>query len=183
MNEWEEDTEEIKQTLADRLEKSNGKDFLKSLDHLRKIVPELDEKDLDRLAHTVSERLRKDRHPLILRGSIAALGILTAGVTARVTLEAVARSPEKYPHWIWAPAAEALLRLGWGQNFTKHFLASISNQEVPVKKRVSIVESVNAFSPLGRQLARDAAMVEATLGNLEAPVRDALITLLNWARK
>lgn len=184
MNPWDDDIiEETKQTLIDRLEKSDGKDFVKSLDNLRKIAPKLDDKEIDRLARTVSERLGKERHPLILRASIAALGILTAGVTARITLEAIARYPEKSPHWIWAPASEAMLKLGWGSNFTKHFLASISNPEVALQKRVSIVESVNAFSPLGRQLAKDRGMVEAALGRLEPPVRDALITLLNWARK
>lgn len=175
--------EQTKENLIDSLQKSSGKDFLKSVHRLREIVSNLEEKDLDRLAHTVSERLGKERHPLILRGSIAVLGILTAGVTARVTLEAIARSPEKYPHWVWTPAAEALLRLGWGSNFTKYFLASISNREVSQQKRLSIVESINAFSVLGRQLARDEAMVDEALTRVDSPVRDALITLLNWARK
>ncbi|MCL5962707.1 MAG: hypothetical protein M1358_25920 [Chloroflexi bacterium] len=182
MDKWD-DIEETKEVLIDRLEKSNGKDFQKSIDSLRKICSGLDPKELDTLAHAVSERLLKERHPLVLRGSIFALGLLTAGVTARVTLEAIARAPERYPNWLWAPAAESLLRMGWGSHFTRHFLASISNRETSLPKRVSIVESVNAFSALGRQLAKDSALVEEAISSVEPPVRDALVKLMNWARK
>ncbi|MCL5961170.1 MAG: hypothetical protein M1358_18000 [Chloroflexi bacterium] len=182
MDRWD-NTDEAKEGLIDRLKSSNGKDFLKSIDHLKRIAPELGQEDLDKMADTVSKRLWLERHPLIMRGSVAALGILTAGVTARVTLEAIARSPEKYPNWIWTPAAEAMLRLGWRSNFTKHFLGSISNQEVPLQKRLSIVESVSTFSALGRQLARDASMVEEAMAKVEPPIRDALTALLTWTRK
>lgn len=119
----------------------------------------------------------------MLRGAISALGLLAAGVTARVSLEAIARSPERFPNWLWIPAVETLLHMGWGSNFTRHFLASMLNREIDVRKRVSIIESINALSTMGRQLVRDEHMVREAVSAAEPDVTNALTRLLAWAQR
>lgn len=175
----EEDSEE----LVDRLENGNGKAFLESIGQLRKVAENLNENQKDEIARLLSTRLWKERHPLIVRGSVAALGILAAGVTARVTLEAIARSPEKYANWMWVPSTEALLRMGWGSRFTRHFLASMLNREIDSRKRVTIIQSINGLSLMGQQLSRDEALVMEEIHQAEPEVRDAFVTLLDFARR
>ncbi|MBI2954692.1 MAG: hypothetical protein HYY30_10285 [Chloroflexi bacterium] len=181
MSNWpqEEDSEQ----LVDRLEKGNGKAFLESIGQLRKIAESLDEAQRDEIAKTLSKRLWRERHPLILRGSVAALGILAAGVTARVTLEAIARAPDKYPHWVWVPSTEALLRMGWGSRFTRHFLSSMTNPEIDLHKRVTIIQSVNGMATMGQQLIRDEKLVREKIESAEPEIREAFLTLLNFARQ
>ncbi len=182
MSEWKH-TDDPDRQLVDRLENSDGKVFLESVKHLREIAQSLDDQERDKIAATISQRLWRERHPLILRGGIAALGLLAAGVTARVSLEAIARSPEKFPPWLWVPATESLMHMGWGSNFTKHFLASILSQETDIARRVSLIESINALSSMARQLVKDERLVREAAEMAEPQVRDALIKLVEWAHR
>lgn len=175
--------EENSDELVDRLENGNGKAFLESIGQLRKVAENLNENQKDEIARLLTTRLWKERHPLIVRGSVAALGILAAGVTARVTLEAIARSPEKYANWMWVPATEALLRMGWGSRFTRHFVASMLNREISSKKRVAIIQSINGLSLMGQQLSRDEAQLLEEIQQAEVEVREAFVTLLDFARR
>lgn len=180
MSKWQE--EEDSREIVDGLEKGNGKAFLESIGRLRKLADNLDESQSEEIARTLSKRLWREPHPLVVRGSITALGVLAAGVTARVTLEAIARAPEKYPQWMWVPAAEALLRMGWGWHFTKHFLASMLNREIDPQKRVTIIQSINGMSVMGQQLFKDQKLVKDAAEKAEPEVRDALMKLLEFAK-
>lgn len=175
--------EDDSEQLVDRLEKGEGKAFLESIGQLRKIADNLDEKQKDEIARKLSKRLWRERHPLIVRGTIAALGVLAAGVTARVTLEAIARAPEKYPHWVWVPSTEALLRMGWNSHFTRHFLSSMLNPEIDLRKRVSIIQSINGMSVMGNQLTQDEKLVREEIQRAEREVREAFLTLLEFAKR
>ncbi len=175
--------EEDSDQLLERLENGNGKTFLESIGQLRRLAGKLDDKQKDEIANKLSARLWKERHPLIVRGSVAALGILAAGVTARVTLEAIARSPEKYPQWIWVPSTEALLRMGWGSHFTRHLLSSMLDSEIDMPKRVAIIQSINGLSLMGQQLRRDENLITAELERAEPEIREAFNILLDFAKR
>lgn len=181
MAKWQHDDDA--EQLAQRLENGNGKVFLESVGLLKKIAGNLNDDQKNEIAHKLSKRLWRERHPLVVRGSIAALGVLAAGVTARVTLEAIARSPEKYPHWVWVPASEALLRIGWGTSFTRHFLTSMLNSEIDLRKRVAIIQSINGMSVMGHQLVQDEKLVREEIERAEPEIREAFNKLLEFAKR
>ncbi len=175
--------EEDSEHMVERLENGSGKAFLESISQLKKIAENLDEKQKDEIADKLSKRLWRERHPLIVRGSIAALGVLAAGVTARVTLEAIARAPEKYPHWVWVPSTEALLRMGWGSRFTRHFLSSMLNRDIDKYKRVAIIQSINGLSVMSKQLSEDEKLVREEMQRAEPEVQEAFRKLLDFAKR